>query len=111
VLQAALDAWRAGTGSTLILVNKFGRPWQANNLTKQIQMALAEVEGFPAGFNIHGLRKLAAVRLAQCGCTIHEIGAITGHRSLAMLQLYTAQADQEQLANAAVLRWTGGKSS
>src|SRR5262245_40005924 len=27
----------------------------------------------------HGLRKAAARRLAEAGCTAHEIGAITGH--------------------------------
>jgi integrase len=107
VLKAALDEWRTGTASTLILVNRVGRPWQPNNLSKALQIGLAEIEGFPAGHNIHGLRKLAAVRLAQCGCTIHEIGSITGHLSLAMLQLYTAGTDQERLAEAAVLRWTG----
>ena len=69
--------------------------------------ALAKIDGFPAGRNIHGLRKLAAQNLAECGCTLHEIGSITGHKSLAMLRLYTAGLDQERLAEAAVLRWTG----
>jgi hypothetical protein len=30
----------------------------------------------------HGLRKAAARRLAEAGCTEHGIGAITGHASL-----------------------------
>ena len=30
---------------------------------------------------IHGLRKLAATRLADAGCSTHEIAAITGHRA------------------------------
>jgi len=107
LLVAELDQWRTEAASTMILANKFGRPWQPNNLTKQLQMALADIPGFQRGANIHGLRKLAAVRLAEAGCTLHEIGAITGHKSLAMIQLYTAATDQERLANAAVLRWTG----
>jgi integrase len=93
----------------VILTNKFGRPWQPTNLSRQIGDSLAKIDGFPAHRNIHGLRKLAAANLAECGCNIHEIGAITGHKSLAMLQLYTQGADQERLANAAVLRWTGNK--
>lgn len=109
VLKAELDTWKATTASTLILVNKFGRPWNASNLSKQLQDGLARIDGFPAHRNIHGLRKLAAINLAECGCTLHEIGAVTGHRSLAMLQLYTAGSDQERLAESAVLRWTGGK--
>ncbi|HEV8491705.1 MAG TPA: tyrosine-type recombinase/integrase [Candidatus Angelobacter sp.] len=107
LLVGELDRWRAEAKSTMILANKFGRPWRPNNLTKQLQMALADIPGFQRGANIHGLRKLAAVRLAEAGCTLHEIGAITGHKSLAMIQLYTAATDQERLANAAVLRWTG----
>jgi integrase len=106
-LKAELDAWRAEAAATMILVNKFDRPWQVTNLSRQLGDALAKLEGFPPHRNIHGLRKLAAINLAQCGCTLHEIGAITGHRSLAMLQLYTAGTDQERLAEAAVLRWTG----
>jgi integrase len=108
-LREELDTWRAETSSTMILVNKFGRPWQESNLSKQLGEALAKIEGFGVGRNIHGLRKLAAVRLAECGCTLHEIGAITGHKSLAMLQLYTAGVDQEKLAEAAIIRLAGRK--
>jgi integrase len=106
-LKLELDAWKAETSSTVVLVNKFGRPWQPVNLSKQLGDALSKLDGFPANRNIHGLRKLAAINLAQCGCTLHEIGSITGHKSLAMLQLYTAGTDQERLAEAAVLRWSG----
>lgn len=103
-LLAELDAWRRETASVLILVNGNGRPWRGPNLSKQLQGALARIEGFPAGRNIHGLRKLAAANLAEAGCTLHEIAAITGHRSLGMVQLYTASADQERLAEAAIIR-------
>lgn len=108
-LKAELDAWRAVTQSTLMLVNKFGRAWRPSNLSKQLGEALAKIDGFPAGRNIHGLRKLAAANMAQAGCTLHEIASITGHKSLGMLQLYTASADQERLAEAAVFRMTIGK--
>jgi len=56
------------------------------------------------GHNIHGLRKLAAVRLAEAGATVHEIAAITGHASLSQVALYTKQADQERLARSAMVR-------
>lgn len=49
----------------------------------------------------HGLRKAAARRLAQDGCTAHEIAAITGHRSLQEVQRYTRAVDQEKLAEQA----------
>jgi integrase len=52
----------------------------------------------------HGLRKAAARRLAEAGCTAHEIGAITGHTSLAELVRYTRAADQRRLAEAAMAK-------
>jgi integrase len=50
----------------------------------------------------HGLRKAAARRLAEAGCTQHEIGAITGHASLREITRYTKAADQKRLAVAAM---------
>jgi integrase len=52
----------------------------------------------------HGLRKAAARRLAEAGCTAHEIGAITGHVSLTELVRYTKAADQRRLAEAAMAK-------
>jgi integrase len=48
------------------------------------------------------LRKAAARRLAEAGCTEHEIAAITGHASLAEVQRYTKGANQKRLAEAAM---------
>jgi hypothetical protein len=50
------------------------------------------------------LRKAAARRLAEAGCTAHEIGAITGHTSLAELVRYTKAADQRRLAETAMAK-------
>jgi len=50
----------------------------------------------------HGLRKAAARRLAEAGCTAHEIAAITGHASLNEVQRYTRAADQQKLAASAM---------
>ena len=50
----------------------------------------------------HGLRKAACRRLAEAGCTAHEIMAISGHKTLAEAQRYTAAADQARLAHQAV---------
>ena len=52
----------------------------------------------------HGLRKAAARRLAEAGCTAHEIGAITGHASLTELVRYTRAVDQRRLAEAAMTK-------
>jgi hypothetical protein len=50
------------------------------------------------------LRKAAARRLAEAGCTALQIAAITGHRTLKEVSRYTAAADQERLARDAVKR-------
>jgi integrase len=50
----------------------------------------------------HGLRKAAARRLAEAGCTEHEIAAITGHASLREITRYTKAADQRLLAVSAM---------
>lgn len=38
--------------------------------------------GLPESLSLHGLRKAAARRLAEAGCTVHEIQAVTGHKTL-----------------------------
>lgn len=50
----------------------------------------------------HGLRKAAARRLAEAGCSEHEIASITGHASLREIVRYTKAADQKLLAVAAM---------
>ena len=100
-LKAAMDGWERV--ALTILVNSQGRPWQPDNVSAGLKYALDKL-GFPAGWNVHGLRKLAATNLAEAGCSAHEIAAITGHRSLAQVSLYTASADQERMATAAIYR-------
>ena len=52
----------------------------------------------------HGLRKAAARRLAEAGCSEHEIAAITGHASSAELRVYTRAVNQKRLAVAAMAK-------
>jgi integrase len=103
VLKAELDAWRTGATATTILTNTLGRPWRAQHLSRELPRQLERI-GLPRALNVHGLRKLAAAELAEAGCTEKEIAAVTGHRTLAMVQLYTGSADQERLAGAAVIK-------
>jgi site-specific recombinase XerD len=50
----------------------------------------------------HGLRKAAARRLAEAGCSVKLIAAVTGHASLKEIERYTNAADQERLADMAM---------
>lgn len=58
--------------------------------------------GLPSDCVFHGLRKSAAVRLAEVGCTTLEIAAVTGHKSLKEIERYTKGSNQLNLAKAAM---------
>jgi integrase len=106
-LKAELDAWRAGAvagiGYATILTDAHGKPWKPILLSQQLPAALARI-GLPKKLNVHGLRKLAAVLLAEAGWTTHEIAAVTGHHTLAMVQFYTESANRKRIADAAMKR-------
>lgn len=105
VLRDAMATWERK--ATTILVNARGRPWKPGSASHGMKLAIDRL-GFPAGWNIHGLRKLAAANLAEAGCSALEIAAITGHRTLSMISLYTRGADQERMATAAIVRLQTG---
>ena len=98
-LKAELDSWER-VGDT-ILLNARGRAWAPNSLSKLMPKALQGL-GLPPGLNVHGMRKLFAASMADNGATPHEIGALTGHRTLNMIQLYTRSADQRKLSEGSV---------
>ena len=50
----------------------------------------------------HTLRKAAARRLAEAGCTVHQIASITGHDSLEEIERYTKEAAQKGLGKIAI---------
>jgi integrase len=107
-LRAELDAWRTGPiaphPERHILTTEMGRPWRYSYLSQSLARELPAIDPDLRRLNIHGLRKLAATSLAEAGCSTHEIAAITGHATLALVQLYTANVRQEQLADAAMTR-------
>lgn len=60
--------------------------------------------GIPKGMSPHGLRKATARRLAEAGCSPHQIQAITGHKTLSEVERYTKEVEQRRLAKGAILR-------
>ncbi|TPV98201.1 MAG: Tyrosine recombinase XerC [Beijerinckiaceae bacterium] len=54
--------------------------------------------GLPEKLSLHGLRKAAATRMAQAGCSVHEIKAVTGHKTLSEVERYTREAEKARLA-------------
>ncbi len=62
---------------------------------------------------LHGgkvsLCKAIARRLAEAGCTPHQIGAITGHTTLKEVERYSASAARDGLADAGMAAMEGKK--
>ena len=86
-----------------ILIGERGRPLTGKSLGALVRQALREMG--VNGYAIHGLRKNAAVALADAGCEVFEIAAITGHLSLEMVQHYAKRRDQRRHARAAIDKW------
>lgn len=103
--QADLAVWKADRHSLTILEYR-NKPWDPNYLSTWLPDHLKRI-GLPRELGLHGLRRLTAIRLAEAGCSTHEIAAITGHRTLQMVQEYTRGVRQRTLADVAYLRLAG----
>ena len=53
----------------------------------------------------HGLRKNATNALFEAECTAAQVAAITGHKSIAMLEHYGKRRDQSKLGRVAMGKW------
>jgi integrase len=98
-LAAVLDATPAE--NMTFLVTRTGRPFHPAAFSNWFKAKCRDA-GLPERASVHGLRKAAARRLAEAGCTAHEISAITGHASLREVERYTKAADQERMARGAL---------
>ncbi len=84
----------------MILTTKTGRPWTISNFKNAFGRACKRLD--VGGYVFHGLRKSAASRLAEAGCTTEQIKAVTGHESDHMAAYYARGAEQKKLAKAAL---------
>lgn len=103
-LKAHLD--RLPLDNLSFLVTAQGKPFTPAGFTNWFRDVAREA-GLPDGLSPHGLRKATCRRLAEAGCTPHEIMAISGHRSLAEVTRYTIEAGRKGLAQRAVDRLDG----
>lgn len=98
-LREALEAWNPR--HLVLLATPDGRGTSIKALTTAMSRAIDKA-GLPSRCVLHGLRKAASRRLAQAGCSPHEIKAITGHKSLEEVERYTAAVDQKRLGQDAM---------
>jgi integrase len=93
-LQQIIDA--SPVNQMTFVITELGKPFTPLGFSNWFRKECDE-----AGLHhcsAHGLRKACARRLADAGCTQHEIAAITGHASLKEVVRYTKGADQRRLA-------------
>jgi integrase len=100
-LREALAAWPRK--HVAILTTAYGKPFAVAGYGNWFSDAIDKA-GLPSHCVAHGLRKAAARRLAEAGCSANEIAAVTGHKTLQEVERYTRAADQKRLASAAVAR-------
>jgi enterobacteria phage integrase len=89
-----------------IINTEYGKPFTVDGFSQWIRDAIT-VAGLPLETQPHGLRKAAGRRLAEAGCTAHEIMAVLGHKTLSETERYTRQADQARLAIEAMTKLEG----
>lgn len=106
-LHDALKAIIAPCDGMTFLMTEYGRPFSVAGFGNWFARACTD-----AGVNkrAHGLRKAAARRMAEAGCTAYEIIAVTGHSSAKEAEPYTRAADQAKLAEAAMRKVRGTKT-
>ena len=104
-LQPELKAALAATPRTNLtfLTTHTGRPYTDAGFTNWFRDC-CNAAGLPNGLSAHGLRKAGCRRLAERGCSAHEIAAWSGHLSLREVERYTKAADQARLARSAMTR-------
>jgi integrase len=105
-LSSALAAWPK-IHMTLLTTN-FGKPFSPKGFGNWMADRIAAA-GLGERCVTHGLRKAAARRLAEAGCSANEIASITGHTTLKEIERYTKAAEQKTLATAAIGRLTKQK--
>jgi integrase len=84
-----------------LLLTQYGEPFTANGLGNWLRASVRQA-GIKEQASAHGLRKACCRRLAEAGCTPHQIMAITGHKNLSEVTVYTEAADQKRLAVSAM---------
>lgn len=104
-LKAELD--KVPADRLTFLLTEYGKPFTHAGFTQWFGDC-ARAAGLPPRSTPHGLRKAAARRLAEAGCSAHQIASITGHRTLKEVERYAASASQATLAEAAIAALSNG---
>jgi integrase len=78
------------TGTLMVMNETTGRPYISGTFGDDFRR-IAGVAGLPDNLQFRDLRRTAVVRLAEAGCSVPEIAAISGHsitRTATILEVY-----------------------
>lgn len=105
-LQREIDRWPKD--NLTFMLTDYGKPFSPGGFSNWFSDRAADA-GLPPSSSPHGLRKAAARRLAEAGCSAMEIASITGHASLKEVERYTKSAAQGLLARRAISSLANGE--
>ena len=100
-LAAELD--RGETGHLSLLTTSQGKAFDPIYFGAWFAEAIDDA-GLPDDCVLHGLRRTAARKLADAGCSEEEIKSITDHTTSAMVSKYTKTVEKKKRATAAILK-------
>jgi integrase len=104
-LSAALAATK--TGDLQWLINEWGIPFASPDTLGNKVRDWCDAAGLPQ-CSLHGLRKAGARRFAEHGCTVPQIAAFGGWKSLREVQRYIDAADRKKLARQGAAKLVAG---
>jgi hypothetical protein len=92
------------TSPTIVISETTGKPYKEDHFRHEFAR-VRELAGLPSALRFMDLRRTAVVRLAEAGCSVPEIAAVTGHtidRTARILEVYLPRT--APMARAAVAR-------
>ena len=100
-LEAAIAAMPSLAKQTVFFETQFGEAFTETGFYNWFTDK-ARKAGVPKGRSPHGLRKACCRRLAEAGCSAHEIMSVSGHETLKEVERYTKAANRAKLADNAM---------
>lgn len=99
-LQKSIDACEIK--HLTFLATEYGKPFTTNGFGNKFKDWCRQAD-LPH-CSAHGVRKFISADLAESDATPHQIGSVTGHRSLKEIERYTAAARKPRLADEAMAK-------
>ncbi len=94
-LEGALD--QTPTGDETFLITEYGKRFSDKGFGSKMRKWCDDA-GLPKELSCHGVRKAVGARLADAGCTEHEIMSYHGHTAPQESEKYTRTANRKQMA-------------